>query len=198
LLEFCATGRGHDFGRYVIPSLLKTHRVFAYDFRDEKQDAPVYWRDIGTLDSYYAASMDLLQPFPAFDPYINESQPSKPSRHPAFRHELRARVHTSSRVAQSVLSPGVHVEEGADIEGSILMPGVRVRRGARLRRTIVEEGVEIPAGFRSGFNDDQDRDRHTVTAHGVVVVANTANHWKLGSIRTLRNRGHIHAVPRTA
>jgi glucose-1-phosphate adenylyltransferase len=194
----CATGIGHDFGRDVIPSLLQTHRVFAYDFRDEKQDAPHYWRDIGTLDSYYDTSMDLIQPFPQFDPYINESQPSQPARHPAWRHELRARVHTSSRVAQSVLSPGVHIEGGADIEGSILMPGVRVGRGARLRRTIVEEGVDIPAGFCAGLDTDRDRDRYTVTSRGVVVVGNPANHSKLGFVRPVQRRGQIYAVPRTA
>ena len=72
-----------------------------------------------------------------------------------------------------MLSPCVHLEQGVTVADSVLMPGVRIGKGARLRRTIVEEGVHIPAGFQVGFDLDQDRNHHTVTDAGVVVVSRT-------------------------
>jgi glucose-1-phosphate adenylyltransferase len=130
-------GRGYDFGHDIIPSMIPFGRTYAYDFR-------AYWRDIGTIDAYYQASMDI------------------PIR--------SARIYRESRILNSVISPDVHIAEGATIEDSVLLPGVRIGKGVRLRRTIVEEGVRVSAELNVGFDLDRDRDRHTVTREGVVVI----------------------------
>ena len=206
LRAVCEAGLGYDFGHHIIPTLIHSARTYAYDFRNEKEKTSAYWRDIGTIDAYYAASMDLLQETPKFDPYFNDSQPATPTRHPSPKHALRARVHSDAYVAQSVLSPRVHVEAGAEIDGAILLPGVRVGKGARIRRAIVEEGIEVPAGFSAGFDVEHDRKHHTVTGAGVVVIGKTPSNIKpIGSplvftsarIRTA-NKVHSHAVRATA
>jgi glucose-1-phosphate adenylyltransferase len=172
LRAVCDSGWGYDFGHDVIPTLIRSRRVFAYDFRDEAQNTPRYWRDIGTIDAYYTASMDVVQVDPPFDPYANDQRPSQPTRHPSVARaaQKQARVDSHSQVTQTVLSPDVQVEEGATVYESVLMPGVRVGKGAQLRRAIVEEGVHIPAGFRAGFNPDEDREQHTVSDSGIVVI----------------------------
>jgi glucose-1-phosphate adenylyltransferase len=182
LRHFCETDQGYDFGHDIIPSLIHSGCAYAYDFRDEVQDSPRYWRDIGTLDGYYEASMDLVHPDALFDPYANYGWPSQPTRHPSFNGR---RIASSSPcragdacVARSVLSPDIEVADGVTVDESVLMPGVRIGNGARLRRTIVEEGVQIPAGFHAGFDLDQDRRHHTVTDAGVVVVSKTPGNTK--------------------
>ena len=196
LRDNCDAGVGHDFGRHIIPSLIPSARVYAYDFRDELRESPHYWRDIGTLDSFYEASMDLLKDPPLFDPYANDIRPSQPTRHPVSgRHGLpqHAHVNPDSRVARSVLSTSVHVEEGAEIEGSVLMPGVRVGQGARIRRAIIEEGIEIPKGFQVGFDLDRDRNRYTVSPAGVVVVGETINGANLTAVSE-RSHSQVRSV----
>lgn len=168
LREYCDKGRGYDFGHDIIPSLISSGGVYAYDFRDEDADRPRYWRDIGTIDAYYQASMDLMGPDAPFDPYADEwsSTPLLPSA----AVPRQARLRSGSSVSGSVVSHGVHVDDGAVVEDCVLMPGVRIGRGARLRRAIVEEGVHIPAMMHIGLNLDHDRSHHTVTQGGVVVV----------------------------
>ncbi len=176
--EFCDTGLGFDFGRDIIPALIRSARACAYDFHDNLRDEPRYWRDIGTIDAYYQASMDLVQPDPPFDPFANDGWPSEPTRHPCF-HGAGAPSHhlpilgNHSRITRTVISPDVDMEDGAFVEESVLMPGVHVGSGARLRRTIVEEGVQVPAGFRSGFDLEDDGRQHTVTEDGIVVISRT-------------------------
>jgi len=167
LHEYCDTGRGYDFGHDIIPSLIQSGRVFAYDFRDENHGKPRYWRDIGTLDSYYQASMDLVQPHPPFNPYIKDASRSRPLA--PITVSLAGKAH----VARSVLSPGVRIEQGAFVEDCVLMPGVHVGKNASLLRAVVDEGVTIPAGFRAGFDARQDGARYIVTETGVVVVSDT-------------------------
>jgi glucose-1-phosphate adenylyltransferase len=174
LRAVCDSGAGYDFGHDIIPALIQSRRVFAYDFRDKTGTAANYWRDIGTIDAYYAASMDLVQDDAPFDPYANQQRPSQPTRHPNVSGPGRtpgaARVDSDSRVTQTVLSPGVRVEQASTIHASVLMPGVKVGQNVHLRRTIVEEGVELPANFRAGFDVEKDREHHTVTASGIVVI----------------------------
>ncbi len=182
LRDECDTGRGYDFGRDIIPLLIRSGRTYAYDFRDEIHDSPRYWRDIGTVDAYYQANMDLVRPDAPFDPYANDGWPSEPTRHPdgSALEEMRPRAHSRRgwKVSTSVVSPGVHIDEDAMVEDSVLMPGVRIGKGARLRRTIVDEGVHIPARFHSGFDMDHDRMHHTVTSEGIVVVSQTQTNRK--------------------
>lgn len=94
--------------------------------------------------------MDLVQPDGPFDPYANHGWPSQPTRHPSLNGRTQATPSPGAdcEVTRSVLSPGVHLEEGITVADSVLMPGVRLGKGVRLRRTIVEEGVHLPAGVR--------------------------------------------------
>jgi glucose-1-phosphate adenylyltransferase len=160
LRTHCESGVGYDFGHDIIPSLIVSGRTYAYDFRDESANSPRYWRDIGTIDAYYQASMDLMGPAVRFDRFANSAWPLKPAIH-----------WSASCVKNSVVSPGIQIGEGSVVEDSVLMPGVRIGKGVRLRRAIVEEGVHVPAEMTVGFNLDHDRHRHIVTRKGVVVVA---------------------------
>jgi len=206
LRAVCASGLGYDFGHQIIPTLIHSARTYAYDFRNEKEKTSAYWRDIGTIDAYYAASMDLIEETARFDPYFNDSQPATPTRHPTPKHALRARIHSDAYVAQSVLSPGVHIDAGAEIHESILLPGVRIGKGARIRRAVVEEGVELPPGFQVGFDLNYDRQHHTVSETGVVVVDTTPSNIKPLGLPLVFNRArtrsirriHSHAVHATA
>ena len=177
----------HDFGKDVIPALIADVPVFSNRFYDENKKAAKYWRDIGTLDAYFEASMDLVQVNPEFNLYdpewpLRTYQPQAPPAKFVFAEEGRrcgqaidsiispGCIVSGSRISGSVLCPNVRVHSFCNIEQSILMPGVRVGRHARLRRVIVDRDVFIPRGACIGFNLDDDRRRHTVTDAGVVVV----------------------------
>lgn len=177
----------HDFGRNIIPALIRTGSVYSYRFYDENKKAAKYWRDIGTLDAYFEASMDLCQVNPEFNLYdpewpLRTYQPQAPPAKFVFAEEGRrcgkaldsvisaGCIISGSEVRGSILCPNVRVHSFCDIERSILMPGVRVGRHARLRRAIVDRDVLIPRGALVGFDPDEDRRRHTVTEGGVVVV----------------------------
>jgi glucose-1-phosphate adenylyltransferase len=180
----------HDFGKNLIPALIHSGRVFSYRFYDENKKSSKYWRDIGTLDAYYEASMDLCQVSPEFNLYdpewpLRTYQPQAPPAKFVFGDEGRrcgyaldsvisnGCIVSGSRVTGSVLGPNVRVHSFGTIEQSILMPGVRVGRHARIRRAIIDRDVLVPRGAVIGFDAAEDRRRHTVTDGGVVVV--TAN-----------------------
>ncbi len=177
----------HDFGRDIIPALYPHAPVYSYRFHDENKKAAKYWRDVGTIDAYYEASMDLCQVNPEFNLYDPEwpmrtYQPQAPPAKFVFAEEGRrcgqaldsvisaGCIISGSRVVGSVLCPNVRVHSFCSIDHSILMPGVRVGRHARMRRAIIDRDVLIPRGALIGFNPDEDRRRHTVTEGGVVVV----------------------------
>jgi glucose-1-phosphate adenylyltransferase len=175
LQAYCESGSGYDFGHDIVPALIHSARVFAYDFRDPTRKQPHYWRDIGTIDAYYSASMDTVQDDARSDAFANDQRLVQPTPHPlgtaAAAAAAEPRVSSGCRVTRTVLSTGVQVEQEALIYESVLMPGVRIGEGAQLQRVIVEEGVHIPAGFRAGFNLDRDRELHTVTKCGIVVIS---------------------------
>jgi glucose-1-phosphate adenylyltransferase len=177
----------HDFGKDIIPALIGQSRVLSYRFYDENKKAAKYWRDIGTLDAYFEANMDLVQVNPEFNLYdpewpLRTYQPQAPPAKFVFAEEGRrcgqaldsiispGCIVSGSRISGSVLCPNVRVHSFCTIEQSILMPGVRVGRHARLRRAIVDRDVFIPRGALIGFNPEEDRRRHTVTEQGIVVV----------------------------
>jgi glucose-1-phosphate adenylyltransferase len=177
----------HDFGRNIIPALIQTQPVYSYRFYDENKKAAKYWRDIGTLDAYFDASMDLCHVNPEFNLYdpewpLRTYQPQAPPAKFVFAEEGRrcgqaldsvisnGCIISGSRVSGSILCPNVRVHSFCDIEQSILMQGVRVGRHARIRRAIIDRDVLIPRGALIGFNPDEDRRRHTVTDNGIVVV----------------------------
>jgi glucose-1-phosphate adenylyltransferase len=177
----------HDFGKDIIPSLYERAPVISYRFEDANKKASKYWRDIGTLDAYYEANMDLCHVNPEFNLYDPEwpmrtHQPQAPPAKFVFAEEGRRSgqaldsiissgcIISGSRINGSVLCPNVRVHSFCTIENSLLMPGVRVGRHARIRRAIIDRDVLIPRGALIGFNEEEDRRRHTVSEGGVVVV----------------------------
>jgi glucose-1-phosphate adenylyltransferase len=176
----------HDFGKDIIPALITELPTFAYRFYDENKKESKYWRDIGTLDAFYDANMDLCGVDPEFNLYDPEwpmrtYQPQAPPAKFVFAEKSRRGealdsiispgcIISGSRVEGSVLCPNVRVHSYGVIQQSMLMPGVRVGRHARIRRAIIDRDVLIPRGAVIGFNPEEDRKRHTVTDLGVVVV----------------------------
>jgi glucose-1-phosphate adenylyltransferase len=176
----------HDFGKDILPELIAQSPVYAYRFYDENKKAAKYWRDIGTLDAYYEANMDLCQVNPEFNLYdpewpLRTNQVQAPPAKFVFADDQR-RGHSldsiisagciisGSRVSGSVLCPNVRVHSYSEVDQSILMPGVRIGRHARVRRAIIDRDVFIPRGALIGYNEEEDRQRHTVTTSGIVVV----------------------------
>jgi glucose-1-phosphate adenylyltransferase len=177
----------HDFGKDIIPVLVGKAPVFAYKFYDENKKSSNYWRDIGTLDAYFDANMDLCHVNPDFNLYdpewpLRTHQVQAPPAKFVFADEGRrcgqaldsiisaGCIVSGSRIAGSVLCPNVRVHSYCEIEQSILMPGVRVGRHARIRRAIIDRDVFIPRGAVIGHLHEEDRKRHTVTESGIVVV----------------------------
>jgi len=180
------TDSRHDFGKNIIPALINRGKVFSYPFYDENKKAAKYWRDIGTLDAYYEANMDLCQVNPEFNMYdpewpLRTYQLQAPPAKFVFAEDRRKGealdsliaqgcIVSGSRIAGSILCPNVRVHSFCNIEQSILMPGVRIGRHARLRRAIIDRDVLIPRGACIGFDLEEDRKRHIVTDDGIVVV----------------------------
>ena len=195
----------HDFGKDIIPALIHQAPVFAYRFYDENKKASKYWRDIGTLDAYFEANMDLCQVNPEFNLYdpewpLRTYQPQAPPAKFVFA-ETGSRcgqaldsvispgcIVSGSSIYGSVLCPNVRVHSFCHIEQCILMPGVRVGRHARIRRAIIDRDVLIPRGALIGYDPDEDRRRHTVTDSGVVVVT-TDDEPLIGAARAKRRCG---------
>ncbi len=182
------THSAHDFGRNIIPGLVPTHTVGAFHFGDlpGRVGQDRYWRDVGTLDAYYQANMDLLRPVPPINLYqkdwpIRTYQGQSPSARmvPSSSGEV-GRVENASlaggdviigaRVVQSFLSYNVVVESGARVEESILFGGVRVGGGAHLRRCIIDKNVTIPPGTKIGLNYEEDQKLFAVSKGGIVVL----------------------------
>jgi glucose-1-phosphate adenylyltransferase len=181
------TDSGHDFGGDIVPGLVAAgERVFAYLFWDENKKEAQYWRDVGTLDAYFEASMDLVAVDPVFNLYdpewpLRTYQPQLPPAKFVFDQDGRRGVATDSivsmgcivsggEVRRSILCPDVRVHSYSQVEDSILLPGSVVGRHARVRRAIVDRGVELPRGAVVGYDAAEDRRRHTVSEGGVVVV----------------------------
>jgi glucose-1-phosphate adenylyltransferase len=187
-------GSSHDFGKDIIPSVIPTHRVLAFPFQDRNTtpDAEPYWRDVGTIQAYYQANMDLIHIAPVLNLYdrswpIRTFQPQLPP--PKFVHHgagppgvaqrgeaIESMVCpgciVSGHVRQSILSPNVRVHSYAVVEESILFEGVKIGRGCRVRKAIIDKGVEMPEGSSVGIDLAADKRRgFTITETGIVVVA---------------------------
>jgi glucose-1-phosphate adenylyltransferase len=178
----------HDFGRDIIPRMLNKAKVVAYDFRDLNDKTARYWRDVGTLDAYYEANMDLVAVTPEFNLYdrrwpmrtrLEQAPPAKF----VFASEGRRMgialdsivshgcIISGGRITRCVLSPGVRVNSYSDIDSSILMEHVEVGRNCRIHRAIIAPNVIIPEGTSIGFDLDHDSALgYTVTESGVVVI----------------------------
>ncbi|HEY1066915.1 MAG TPA: glucose-1-phosphate adenylyltransferase [Pirellulales bacterium] len=177
----------HDFGKDVLPSIIDTHNVLAYPFRDENGKAHAYWRDVGTLDAYFEANMDLASVDPQFNLYdyrwpIRTYMPNYPP--PKFVFDSPDRrgqavdslvgpgtIISGGRVARSVVGMNARVHSYADVEDSILFEGVDVGRHAKIRRAIIDKNVRVPPYCRIGCNREEDLARgFTISDNGIVVV----------------------------
>jgi glucose-1-phosphate adenylyltransferase len=181
----------HDFGRDVLPKLMGRRRVVAYDFVDKNKDETkkdVYWRDVGTLEAYFEANMDLVAVTPEFNLYDQEwplrtSMPPLPPAKFVFATEGRCMglaldsivshgcIISGGRVTRSVLSPGVRVERGASVDSCLLFSGVQVGAHSRLQNCIVDHNLKIPEHSVIGLDPEANRrEGHTVTESGLIIV----------------------------
>jgi glucose-1-phosphate adenylyltransferase len=179
----------HDFGRDLLPAMLGKRGLYAYEFVDENRQNPPYWRDIGTLDAFYKANMDLVQVKPLFNVYdtrwrVRTHQRQFPPAKTVFGDEGKGArrgqaidslissgcVISGGRVMRSILSPEVRINSYSLVEDCVLMDRVSVGRNARIRRAIVDKNVEILPGTVIGEDLEEDRRRFTVTDSGVVVI----------------------------
>ncbi len=186
LVEDTRSDSTHDFGKDIIPMMIEKDQVFAFDFRQGDRGGTGYWRDVGTIDAYYEANMDLISVTPQLNLYDSQwpiltYQPTSPPAKTVWIEEGRVGTALNSiisngciisggNVKRSLLSPKVTVHSFAEIEGSILLEGVDVGRKAKIKRAIVDKEVQIPQGMEIGFQLDEDAKRFTVTASGIVVV----------------------------
>jgi glucose-1-phosphate adenylyltransferase len=181
----------HDVGGDIVPMLVDEGVAHVYDFSDnrvpgEDQGDQGYWRDVGTLDTYYEAHMDLVSALPKFNLYndrwpIHTSGPALPPAKFVFEGvEGTGRVLNSmvcagaivrgATVEGSVISPGVAIHPDATVEQSVLLHDVVVGRGAVVRNAIIDKNVEVPPGTEIGVDSDGDRKRFTVSDNGIVVI----------------------------
>jgi len=181
----------HDFGKDIIPQMLKKGlKVAVYNFIDENKKEAKYWRDIGTIDAYYEANMDLVQVEPVFNLYAQEwpirtyQEQFPPAKTVFSGEEVAGRVGlvldsivsggcivSGGRVQRSILSPNVRVNSYCEVYDSILMEGVNVGRYAKIKRAIIDKDVGIPQGMVIGYDLQEDKKKFHVTESGIVVVA---------------------------
>jgi len=179
----------HDFGKDVLPRCIRKHRVIAYDFVDLNNKTARYWRDVGTIDAYYEANMDLVSVTPEFNLYdqkwpLHTRLLQQPPAKFVFAQEGRRMgvaidsivsggcIISGGRVVRSVLSPGVRINSYCEVESSILMHNAEVGRYSRIRRAIIEQDVKIPESSVIGYDLEHDRAQgYHVTDSGIVVVS---------------------------
>ena len=175
-----------DFGRHVLPRLCQTHRVYAYDFSDNRvpgvrdYEEPAYWRDVGTIDAYFEAHLDLLGAEPKFNLFnprwrIGSSNYQGPTPK-VIRAEMdncilgRGCLVKGAKIRNTILRREVEIEDDVELDECIVMDYTVIRRGARLKRVIVDRYNEIPAGARIGFEPQSDAARFHRTESGIVVI----------------------------
>jgi glucose-1-phosphate adenylyltransferase len=184
-------GSSHDFGKDIIPQMLKKGlKVVAYDFTSENRSEAQYWRDIGTIDAYYEANMDLIQAAPTFNMYDKDwpirtfQEQFAPAKTVHSGEEIAGRIGlvldsivsggcvvSGGKVQRSILSPNVRVNSFSEVYDSILMEGVNVSRYAKIKRAIIDKDVNIPQGVVIGYDLAEDKKKFFISDSGIVVVA---------------------------
>ncbi|CAB4687171.1 unannotated protein [freshwater metagenome] len=184
-------GSKHDMGGDIVPAFVRRSQAGVYDYKDNVVPGATdrdrgYWRDVGSLGSYYAAHMDVVSPLPVFNlynfdwPIYTSYGPQPPVKLVQGADGSRARtdeavlspgvVVTGGRVTRSVLSPAVRVESGAEVTGSVLLNGVRIGAGAIVRNAILDKNVVVPPGAEIGVDPEVDRARGFVVEDGLTVL----------------------------
>jgi len=180
----------HDFGKNIIPQMMKTNRVCAYNFKDENKKEAKYWRDVGTIEAYWEANMDLVSVDPLLNLYdkawpLRTYQSQNPPAKFVFAQEKKGGrlgialdsivshgcIISGGRVQNSVLSPNVRINSYSDIHDSILMENVDIGRYSRIRKAIIDKDVTIPPNTEIGYDLEKDKKRYHVTPSGIVVIA---------------------------
>ncbi|CUQ68030.1 Glucose-1-phosphate adenylyltransferase [Candidatus Nitrospira inopinata] len=183
-------GGAHDFGRNIIPRMIGQHRVYAFKFQDANKKAIQYWRDIGTLDAFWEANMDLVSVDPQFNLYdpewpIRTYQGQFPPAKFVFAQDFQGGrmgvaldsivsggcIVSGARVQNSILSPNVRVQDHADVRESILMDNVQIGPHSRIKRAIIDKDVVIPPRTEIGYDREADAKRFKVTDSGIVVIS---------------------------
>jgi glucose-1-phosphate adenylyltransferase len=181
----------HDFGHNILPNLLGQKKMMAYSFVDENKQQALYWRDVGTLDAYYDANMDLCSVSPTFNLYdkswpIRTRQRQYPPAKFVFGEPGRSGMAVNSiitagviisgaSVYNSVLSQDVRVNSYSDVDQSIIFSHVNIGRHCRIRRSIIDRDVHIPEGTVIGYDPIEDKRRYFVTPSGLTIVTRDAS-----------------------
>ncbi|HXR25989.1 MAG TPA: sugar phosphate nucleotidyltransferase, partial [Candidatus Binataceae bacterium] len=176
----------HDFGRDILPQILSKYRVFAYNFEDRNSPGPPYWRDVGTVDAYYDANMDLVSVSPTFNLYdrnwpLRTWQQQWPPAKFVFADADRmgaaldsivgsGSIVSGGRVKRSVLCYDVRINSYCEIETSIVYNHVNIGRYSRIRNAIIDRHVVLPEHTEIGYDLEADRQRYQVTDSGIVIV----------------------------
>jgi len=197
----------HDFGRDVLPRSISRARVVAYDFVDLNDKSARYWRDVGTLDAYFEANLDLVSVVPEFNLYdkrwpIRTNLLQQPPAKFVFAQEGRRMgvaidsivsngcIVSGGRVVRSVLSPGVRINSYCEVESSIVMHNAEIGRNSRVRRAIIGSNVKIPESSVIGYDLNKDRARGwTISDSGVVVICETEEAYAKQESYTIRQGG---------
>lgn len=183
------TSSAHDFGKNILPAMKDSGKLFAYEFKDENKKEAKYWRDVGTIDAYWEANMDLVSVDPLFNLYdrawpVRTNQGQYPPAKFVFAQEYKGGrlgvaldsivsggcIISGGRVQNSVLSPDVRVNSFVDVRDSILLENVEIGRNCRIRKAIIDKDVYVPAGTTIGYDPEADRQRFEVSEGGVVII----------------------------
>ncbi|MDZ4732539.1 MAG: glucose-1-phosphate adenylyltransferase [Nitrospirota bacterium] len=196
LEEDAANPGSHDFGRDIIPHLIKGHRVMAYNFCDNRvpgtkpYEEQVYWRDVGTLEAYWQAHMDMLGSAPLFDlrneawPILSDTfdGPTASFARATIEDSLvgQGSLVTDATIRRSVIGRNVHIEHGAEIDECVILDGARIGSKARLRRVIADRYNLIPQSAEMGFQPEVDRKKYQTTKSGLVILPRGQSGGKSG------------------
>lgn len=186
----------HDFGMDIVPAAVNKARVMAHRFLNScvrvRENDDAYWRDVGTVDAYWAANMDMTKAHPDLDlydqhwPIFTASKSLPPTKFICDKHDVLAKdsliadgcIIENATITKSLVSDGVHIETDSDINESILLPDVKVGKNVSLKKTIVEGGCHLPDGLVVGQNAEDDAKRFHRTSNGVVLI----NHQMLNAL----------------
>ena len=176
----------HDFGHNILPAILGKYKMFAYNFVDENRKEALYWRDVGTLEAYYDANMDVASVSPIFNLYDNswpirtrvrQYPPAKfvfgePGRTGMAINSIVSGgcIVSGAVVRNSVLSQDVRVNSYSEVDSSIVFTHVNIGRHCRIKRAIIDRDVHLPEGTVIGYDPNEDRKNYFVTPSGLTVV----------------------------